>query len=387
MITMFAGTPGSGKSYEAVKRILEVLQKNCHILRKNEALLASDKPPLKVKPRKVYARLDGLDNPVCREFIKIYTGLTDLELFEYLLFLEHKDVCGAKEESKGFWDIVENGSLIVIDEVHRFFSNRHWQTLKNQTFNEWTAEHRHLGIDCIFITQDTGKVDSQSRTNVEWSYVFRKINFFGSAVTNKYLCYAYASDETTGQPVIKEHRTYDHKIFQCYKSYVADEIAEQGFMKHANILMHPIFLVIPVVLAGFLYLLFGKSSLASGDLFGAKSAMAKAENSGKVIEKRQVNDKSSISGGKLVSDPAPASSVSPVSISEIEDISQDYDIIEDSKIRFSNLLTRLNFISFDRPGDDYVRIMFRGGVYRPEEFPYEIVWRKGQPFCYLPLDG
>ncbi len=44
-------------------------------------------------------------------------------------------------------------------------------------------------------------------------------------------------------------------------------------MKSTNILKHPVFLLLPVVLVIALYLLFGRSSMAKGDWFGAKSAM------------------------------------------------------------------------------------------------------------------
>ena len=44
-------------------------------------------------------------------------------------------------------------------------------------------------------------------------------------------------------------------------------------MQHVNVLKHPVFFAIPIVLFFTLYMLFTKSSIGTGDLFGSKQAM------------------------------------------------------------------------------------------------------------------
>ena len=68
MIIGFAGTPGSGKTYEAVKKITDNLQWG----------------------RVVYTNIDGMSDPECLEMIKSYCGLSDLALRQTAAFSRRK---------------------------------------------------------------------------------------------------------------------------------------------------------------------------------------------------------------------------------------------------------------------------------------------------------
>lgn len=259
MIICFSGTPGSGKSYDTVKKILDNLKLG----------------------RTIYTNVDGLDDPNCREHIKLYTGLDDYQLASCLIFLPPDKVVrfwetetdneGTEFERQRL--ICEKGSLIVLDEVHKYFNCRDWQTDKNKKFADWASTHRHDFYDVILITQDLEKVDKQIRSLVEWTYVYRKINFLGSMVQNNYICYAYSGDDTSGKPIASQKKFYDKKVFACYKSHTSKDMKELQIMTHANILKHPVFYSIPVVVCLCLYLLFGKSSLATGDVLGTKKVL------------------------------------------------------------------------------------------------------------------
>ena len=248
MIIGFVGTPGSGKSYEAVKKVLDNIRLG----------------------RKIYTNIEGLDEPSCREAIKSYCNITDYQLGVVLNFLTN-------EQALEFWDHCEDGSLILIDEVHKLFSNRDWASEKNKQFTEWASTHRHNGFDVVLITQDIEKIDKHARSLIEWCYLFRKVNFLGGAVQKKYICYAYPGDDHQGQPLQKNMRHYDKRVFACYQSYVASDIKELGFMTHVNILKHPIFYAIPCVLLLFGFLFFKKSSFASGDIFGTSKTLNQAQ--------------------------------------------------------------------------------------------------------------
>lgn len=266
MIVGFVGSPGSGKTYEAVKKIIDNLARG----------------------RRVFTNIDGMDKPECHEAIKSVCNLSDGQFLDLFHFLSH-------EEVSRFWEIAPPKSLIVIDEVHKFFSNRDWQSEKNKVFADWASTHRHGGYDLVLITQDAAKVEGHIRSMFEWSYLFRKVNFFGSAVQNKYLCHSYANAECSGQPLARNVRHYNSKIFLCYKSYISDDIKEQGFMTHVNVFKHPIFVIIPVVLAFTLYMFFAKSSFATGDIFGTsavlnKNTVSTPAPSEEVLPSKETND-------------------------------------------------------------------------------------------------
>lgn len=192
--------------------------------------------------------------------IKMVTGLSDCGLARYLIFLE-------PSQEADFWNHVEPGSMIVLDEVQNIFNAREWQSRKNVEFNTWASVHRHLGFDLVLISQSIMRIDTAVRALVEWTYIYRKVNFFGSLVKKKYMVYAYGGEDTSGSPLSKSVRAYDPLIFLCYKSYVAGDVKELGIMKHANVLKHPVFFAIPVVFAYFIYMLFN-SGMIRGDLFG-----------------------------------------------------------------------------------------------------------------------
>lgn len=240
MIICFEGRPGSGKSYEAVRKIIDNLRLG----------------------RTVYTNIDGFDDPVKRESIKSYCGLDDYELETRLIYLPYHLL-------HEFWDHVKTGSLIVIDEAHKYFSNRDWQKSSNQEFANWASTHRHYGYDVLLLTQNIGKIDAHVRGLVEWTYRYTKLNMFGSVVQHKYKRESYLGDDITSQPLDRSYYTYDSRIFACYKSFVSQDIKELGIMKHVNILRHPVFFLIPLAFIVSLFFI-SKSSLFTGDLFGTK---------------------------------------------------------------------------------------------------------------------
>lgn len=252
-IVAFTGTPGSGKSYDAVSKIIDNLRMG----------------------RMVFTNIRGLNEPQCLRMIQMLTGLSDCWLEHYLHFFD--DV-----QAQSFWDHVPPGSMIVLDEVQNLFNARDWQSRKNVMFNAWASTHRHLGFELILITQSIMRLDTAVRALVEWTYLYRKMNFFGSFVQKKYICYAYAGEEVSGPPLAKSIRTYNPKIFLCYQSYAFKDIKEQGIMKHVNVLNHPVFYAIPAVFGFFVYMLF-HSGMIKGDLFGAQklSAALERKTSGK----------------------------------------------------------------------------------------------------------
>jgi len=267
MIISHVGTPGSGKSYEAVVKILDNIKLG----------------------RRVYTNIEGLDQPRQRRAIADYCNIYDYQLEKCLNFL-------TQEQAKNFWRHCETGSLIVIDEIHKLFSNRDWSSPDNVGFTNYCSTHRHDGMDIIFITQDIEKVDKHARSLIEWTYFYRKMNQFGQAVSSRYTVYSFMGDNHQGKALGTNVKKYNPKIFPCYSSYFADGIQEKTFQKHFNVLKHPVFYAIPVVLGLVIYL-FSQSSFKDGKLInvpttesimGTKTASAAGHDSGDHLQSDKV---------------------------------------------------------------------------------------------------
>ena len=266
MITLYEGFPGSGKTYDAVRKIIANL----------------------LQGRRILTNIDGMQNAVPAEAMKHLTGYDDKKFSELLIVL-------TPEQTKTFWQFAKVGDLIVIDEAQNFFNSRDWNKQENRDFGRWASEHRHNVQDLILITPSKTRIDTAVRELVEWTYGYKKLNMFGGLLQKKYARFAYYGVEDT---MLKRTTcTYDPYIFMCYQSYFADGSKEKEFQKRPNILQHPIFYLIPVVLFFFVY--FGmKSSLWTGDVFGAKANIAKAEEARlkSVAAKENIVVNSAVSG-------------------------------------------------------------------------------------------
>ncbi|MBU0730206.1 MAG: zonular occludens toxin domain-containing protein [Proteobacteria bacterium] len=330
-IAFFTGTPGSGKTYDAVRKIITNIKSG----------------------RKVYTNIDGMEDPLCHEAIKSLLDLDDDEFSKRFHHLGHN-----REVIENFWNHCEKKSLIVIDEAQKFFNNRDWQTDKNRKFGDWASTHRHEGYDLVIITQAAERIDSAVRALIEWNYVYRKVNFFGGMVQKKYLRYSYSGEDTNGSPLSKNVRHYNHKIFLCYKSYIANDIKEQGFMTHVNVLKHPVFFAIPVVLAICLYMVFFKSSLGKGDFLGVSKIQKESfAMVGTAEAKEQPAADPQPSKNNLSNPPAP---------------------IDTRRVK-------LNYVKiFKEKGGSYYRILFNRSVYSVENFPYPVQIVGGEPYSDIP---
>lgn len=246
MIIMHEGVPGTGKTYDAVRKVIDNLRLG----------------------RTVCTNIEGMELDVQQEAIKAVSGLSDYDFKKRFIFIPVSEIYS-------FWKMCPEGSMIVIDEVHKYFNSRDWQTDANRGLGDWASTHRHHGYDLIMITQNIEKLDKQARGLTEWTYRYKKINFLGSLVRQSYVVFAYAGDDTK-EYISKQIRNYDKKYFPCYKSFATKDMKELKIQKHANILKHPVFWSIPVALIATIYFM-SQSSIVTGDLFGSKAMMNKVK--------------------------------------------------------------------------------------------------------------
>jgi zona occludens toxin len=283
MIIFYEGVPGSGKTYDATVKIVANLRRR----------------------RIVYTNIEGFEDPKCKEMIKCLTKLDDFDIDKYLFIL-------TKEETLHFWDIVQPGSMVVIDEMQKYFNSRDWQKDENRQCADWCSTHRHEGFDAVFLTQRIEKVDSQIRTLTEWTYRYKKVNFLGSLIKKSYVCFAYSGDDTKS-PLTKIVRQYNSEYFHCYKSYITKDVKELGIQKHANILKHPIFFLIPIVVILTIYFV-SKSGIIHGHLL---SGMAPKSAKAEVINKKSSSSENQVS--KVPGGSVPVVSLSKPNLNKFDD--------------------------------------------------------------------
>lgn len=189
MIIFHEGLPGSGKSYEAlVKHIIPSLEKG----------------------RKVYARLNGFNY----EKVSELTGKTVQEL--EALYTEITE-----EQVLTVYDIVENDSLLVLDELQNFFPSGRQKLSDEMT--RFIAEHRHRGMDIICMGQALADVHTTWKRRTERKISFLKLSMVGMDSKYKWEMYQGSINGVKGDVVFKKIKSgvekYDSKYFGSYLSH------------------------------------------------------------------------------------------------------------------------------------------------------------------------
>lgn len=224
MITFNEGTPGAGKTYDAVKT---------HLL----AALA--------KRRKVYARINGLDHAR----IAAHLGMTEDECRQLLHVLDDNEV-------RTLYDVATQDALIIVDEAHMY-----WVAARDALSPEWEkffAEHRHQGQDILLISQWYKRLHSAVRARVESKAVFTKHQALG--LKNAYCRRFYTALEPDKfELVASENKRYDKEIFALYQSVVQGtenlETYDGGRKTVWAKIALPAMIVIPAAIFGIGYLI------------------------------------------------------------------------------------------------------------------------------------
>lgn len=154
MIELYTGTPGSGKSLHCAKEIYTKINRGKNVIANFDINTSVFK-----KKRKKYGIFQYIDN----------SELTPQYLV--LFALEHH-----KRNIRG--NIVENQTLLVIDECQVLFNSRDWQARDRRAWAEFFQQHRKYGYNIILITQFDRMIDRQIRALVEYQIIHRKASNF-----------------------------------------------------------------------------------------------------------------------------------------------------------------------------------------------------------------
>ena len=147
MISLYSGTPGSGKSLHVARDI------------RDRAILG--KPtignfPVNVsgfkRAKYTYCPNDQMTPDFLISYAKQY-------------FQNHR--------------FKEGAILVVIDECQLMFNAREWQQTGRAAWLSFFTQHRKYGIDIILIAQFDRMIDRQIRSLIEYEFIHRKASNYG----------------------------------------------------------------------------------------------------------------------------------------------------------------------------------------------------------------
>lgn len=202
-IYLYTGTPGSGKSMDVAKLIMETLRfKRCPVVCNFPV-----NPDIKGIERFTY-----VDN----------SALTPRYLYDY---------------ATAYWagkPVKEETILLVVDEAQLLFNSRDWGKGDRMAWIEFLSQHRHYGYKVVFVCQFDRMIDRQIRALVEYEHVHRKMGNFGwKGKVISLLCGGqlfvvikrfYGLNEKIGVSYSRIHRRY----FRLYDSYATFSRTDGG---------------------------------------------------------------------------------------------------------------------------------------------------------------
>lgn len=149
MITLYSGTPGSGKSLHASENLL-------HCVNLHKKLVITNYEINK----------DRLKNPdLCITFDN--SDITPQKLYDISnnFFLERP-----RKESQ---------IVLFIDEAQLLFNSRNYSQSNRMAWLSFFSQHRKYGFDVILMAQFDRMLDRQIRSLIEYQFIHRKVSNFG----------------------------------------------------------------------------------------------------------------------------------------------------------------------------------------------------------------
>lgn len=152
MITLYSGTPGSGKSLHLASRLCNRMQ---FVNAPNVVNFQCDFGCLK-KTRGTYHYIDNSE-------------LSPEKLIEF----------SQKYSEKIGRRVKEGEILLVIDECQILFNARDWGQKNRMAWCSFFTQHRKLGYEIILTAQYDRMLDRQIRALIEYEWIHRKVSNFG----------------------------------------------------------------------------------------------------------------------------------------------------------------------------------------------------------------
>lgn len=153
MITLYSGTPGSGKS-------LHVAQKMRNHFLERKPIVANFAFKASGLRCKGYASFIAVENQY----------LTP----EFLIWFSEEYKSRSKQKH-----MKEGEILLVIDECQLIFNTRAWNDNDRAGWISFFSQHRKIGYDVILVAQNFEMIDKQIRALIEYEVSHRKVKNMG----------------------------------------------------------------------------------------------------------------------------------------------------------------------------------------------------------------
>ena len=199
MISLYSGTPGSGKSLHCARTIINWSRLGYPVVGNFQVDLSK------------YKRADFIYCP-------------NHEMTPDYLIKLSQDKVGSKPK--------EGSILLVIDECQLLFNAREWQQNGRAQWLSFFTQHRKLGYDIILIAQFDRMIDRQIRSLIEYEFIHRKMSNFGWQGVLMSLAFGgnafiavkmwYPLKEKIGSEIFHARKSL-YLIYDSYATFEADE--------------------------------------------------------------------------------------------------------------------------------------------------------------------
>lgn len=172
MISLYSGTPGSGKSLHAAEVVYYRLKLGKPVLTNY---------PLNISCVKPYGRRVCQHVEVRNYFYEKGKSVNpwdyDSETNTYALTPEF--LMAFSRKYFGERRVREGEILLLIDEAQILFNARSWNASGRDKWNSFFTQHRKFGYDIILMAQFDKMLDMQIRSLLEYELIHRKLTNFG----------------------------------------------------------------------------------------------------------------------------------------------------------------------------------------------------------------
>lgn len=152
MITLYSGTPGSGKSLNTITVALRALRWGKYVIANY---------PIKFTEKEIKKGYD-------KRFF--YKPNDDITVDNLIIFAITR---GMIEKGK------ESQAVVIIDEAGGKFNCRNFRDESRTSWIDFFSQHRKAGYDFVLVAQNDRMIDRQIRGYIEIEKRHRKINNFG----------------------------------------------------------------------------------------------------------------------------------------------------------------------------------------------------------------
>jgi zona occludens toxin (predicted ATPase) len=291
-IVFITGTPGAGKSYYAVKRIVEDLKKDTNLVVSN--IDGLDRAKLSFYLGKEVNNLWTLD-----EFLATALSFCNLHYDgnyrNAFLTVLNVDYWKRFILPKLFGELGYRKVIFYLDEFQSIIDEDTELTQLQKFFFDY---HRHLGLDFYIITQSIQRMNKAIRNLVEIELRLINLRIFG--ISNMVVLKTIIG----GVPVKKTVIKYDPKIFALYRSALVEHM--KGVKGKP-----PVMLFVAIAVALFAIIQLGSYVKTHGGIIPKPNVSQAQENEVKNEKRPSFFGSPSSSGSSGFSSPSSVSGSSP----------------------------------------------------------------------------